>query len=96
MIESEAIKVLQRDLQIQIDNRCLSDGIEAIKVAIAALEKQVPLKPTSRFTGDEWICECPMCHGITDTPHEVIVESIRYCGWCGQRLDWSEELEEGE
>ena len=36
-------------------------------------------------------CKCPVCGGITDTPTEVIEECIQYCGWCGQRLDWSDE-----
>lgn len=38
MTESEAIKILQRDLQIQLENKALPDGIEAIEIAIQALE----------------------------------------------------------
>ena len=45
MTESEAIKILQRDLQIQLENKALPDGIEAIQIAIQALEKQMPKKP---------------------------------------------------
>ena len=30
------------------------------------------------------------CAGITYTPNEVVIESIRYCAWCGKKLDWSE------
>ena len=37
MNNQEARKVLQRDLQILIDNKSLPDGIEAMKVAISAL-----------------------------------------------------------
>ena len=55
-----------------------------------ALEKQIPKKPIERFTGDEWICECPVCKGLTYTPNEVVEDCIRYCGWCGQKLDWGE------
>ena len=44
MTESEAIKILQRDLQIQLENKALPDGIEAIQIAIQALEKQIPKK----------------------------------------------------
>ena len=47
MTESEAIKILQRDLQIQLENKALPDGIEAIQIAIQALEKQIPKKPKS-------------------------------------------------
>ena len=46
MTDSEAIEILKRDLQIQIENKALPDGIEAVKIAIQALEKQIPKKPT--------------------------------------------------
>lgn len=39
MTENEAKKVLERDLQIQIENGALPDGIEALTVAIQALEE---------------------------------------------------------
>ena len=64
---------------------------EAFSVAIQALEKQIPKRPIECFNGNEWICECPVCKGITDTPNEVEIECIQYCGWCGQKLDWSDE-----
>ena len=41
MTDSEAIEILKRDLQIQLENKALPDGIEAIKIAIQALEKQI-------------------------------------------------------
>ena len=44
MKENKAIKILQRDLQIQLENKALPDGIEAIQIAIQALEKQIPKK----------------------------------------------------
>ena len=54
MTESEAIKILQRDLQIQLENKALPDGIEAIQIAIQALEKQIPKKPiNNKHTGEE-------------------------------------------
>lgn len=60
----------------------------ALEMAVNALEKQEPQKPVEKFTGNEWVCECPTCGGQTDTPNEVMIESIQYCGCCGQRLDW--------
>ena len=53
MTESEAIKILQRDLEIQLENKALPDGIEAIQIAIQALEKQIPNKRDSY--------NCPVC-----------------------------------
>lgn len=90
MTESEAIEAIQFDLEIggEIHSQVLRDAID---VAIQALEKQIPKRPIEIFTGNEYICECPVCKGITDTPNEVEIECIQYCGWCGQKLDWSEE-----
>ena len=39
MNEQEAIKILKRDLAIQIENKALPDGIKAIETAIQALEE---------------------------------------------------------
>lgn len=74
MTESEAIKILQRDLEIQVKNKALTDGIEAIQIAIQALEKQIQKKRDSY--------NCPVCsHYFEDG------ESFTYCPECGQRLE---------
>lgn len=39
MTENDAIKILKRDLSIQIENKSLPDGIMAIEIAIKALEE---------------------------------------------------------
>ena len=71
--ENKAIKILQRDLQIQLENKALPDGIEAIQIAIQALEKQIPKKRDSY--------NCPVCsHYFEDG------ECFTYCPECGQRL----------
>ena len=41
MNNDEARKILKRDLDIMIQNKCLPDSIEAMKVAISALSKYV-------------------------------------------------------
>ena len=74
MTDSEAIKILQRDLQIQLENKALPDGIEAIQIAIQALEKQIPKKRNSY--------SCPICsHYFEDG------ECFTYCPECGKRLE---------
>ena len=87
MTESEAIKILQRDLEIQLENKALPDGIEAIQIAIQALEKQIPKKPVksenqvARYVNTYY---CPICNlGITGT------NIAKWCYHCGQKLDWS-------
>ena len=73
MTESEAIKILQRDLEIQVKNKALTDGIEAIQISIQALEKQIAKKRDSY--------NCPVCsHYFEDG------ECFTYCPECGQRL----------
>ena len=85
--ENKAIKILQRDLQIQLENKALPDGIEAIQIAIQALEKQIPKKPVksenqvARYVNTYY---CPICNlGITGT------NIAKWCYHCGQKLDWS-------
>ena len=67
---------------------------EALKVAIQALKKQIPKKPTPIdyekymdtvknalfLKGSYW---CPNCNHV--------VKCGTYCSDCGQKLDWSDE-----
>ena len=90
MTESEAIKILQRDLQIQLENKALPDGIEAIQIAIQALEKQIPKKPilaNNMMTKDKFLM-CPCCE--FRFPDSLVFLKTR-CWNCGQKLDWSDE-----
>lgn len=86
MTESEAIKYL----------KCLavygySLHQEAVEIAIKALEKQIPKKPTLEGDGyalggglvyDTWIC--PNC----EKDYEVDYQDYDYCPNCGQCIDW--------
>ena len=95
MTESEAIKILQRDLQIQLENKALPDGIEAIQIAIQALEKQIPKKPIMKqyFENleDEYLC-CPTCGEIlTDRIPSDNKTFYFHCMNCGQKFDWSDD-----
>ena len=94
MTESEAIKILQRDLQIQLENKALPDGIEAIQIAIQALEKQIPKKPIMKqyFENleDDYLC-CPTCGEIlTDRIPSDNKTFYFHCMNCGQKFDWSD------
>ena len=44
MTESEAKAILERDLNCLKQNKALPDSIEAMQIAINALEKQIPQK----------------------------------------------------
>ena len=69
-------------------------GNDGMGIAIQALEKQIPKKPTyegdgyapdGTFVFDEWICPC------CETRYEVDYDDYDYCPNCGQKIDWSDE-----
>lgn len=73
------------------------DNYEAIELAIQALEKQIPKKPTiidyKKYIGTlknaEFLRDaywCPNCRQA--------IKCGTFCNKCGQRLDWIEESEE--
>ena len=67
--------------------------VEALKVAVKALEKQIPKKPNiwgDGYADGEMIYDmydCPNC----EKSYEIDCEKYDYCPACGQRIDWSEE-----
>ena len=98
MTESEAIKIcntivfatsFSNPQGIPL-NTTKEELTEAIRMAIQALEKQVPMKVKN--SGEripfEWYCstcgELLCDDGYKDT-------YIKYCEHCGQKLDWSDE-----
>ena len=95
MTESEAIKILQRDLQIQLENKALPDGIEAIQIAIQALEKHIPkkpiMKPYYKDMEEEYLC-CPTCGEIlTDRIPMDNKDFYFHCLNCGQKFNWESD-----
>ena len=81
MTNEEAVNWIKysEDIQWNEGSECAK---EAIKLAIEALEKQIPKKPMEK---DGWLA-CPNC--------EISMSGRMYVPWCdncGQALDWSEE-----
>ena len=69
-------------------------GNDGMGIAIQALEKQIPKKPTyegdgyapdGTFVLDEWICPC------CGKRYKVDYDDYDYCPNCGQKIDWSDE-----
>ena len=60
---------------------------EALRMAISALEKQIPVKAT--FDSDMDYVECPVCCQLTNA--NGFPEDINYCYHCGQAFDWEGE-----
>lgn len=71
-----AVKVLHRGTEVVN---------EACRMAISALEKQIPMQKTEVHV-DEYIC--PAC-GAENSCNQGIVED-KFCPECGQALDWSD------
>ena len=74
-----------------------SAAVEHCNIAIEALEKQLPKKPTyegdgyasdGTFIWDEWLC------AHCGSRYEVDYDDYGYCPNCGQRIDWEEEENE--
>ncbi len=76
--------------------------IEALDIAISALEKQIPKKPilyskkkAEIKEGDYIYVKCPSCGEYILScfhypPWNEIQKSHKYCENCGQKLDWSD------
>jgi hypothetical protein len=92
MTKEEAIRRLKRIA----DNEAYADKFQdACRLAVAALEKQTPKKPTFEGDGyddngniiyDTWICPC------CEDRYEVDYERHNHCPTCGQTIDWSDTL----
>ena len=99
MTESEAIEELKYDCNelgkaIPCDTSCGCSFENAYEMAIQALEKQIPKKPTyegdgyapdGTFIWDEWLC--PSC----GKRYEIDYDDYDYCPNCGQKIDWSDK-----
>lgn len=65
---------------------------EPLRMAIEALEKQIPKIPNYEGDGyyngelvyDTWICPC------CGKDYEVEYDDYKYCPECGQAIDWCE------
>lgn len=59
-------------------------ALKAMRTAITALKKQIPQKP--RVDENDWYC-CRNC-GDTFSLINMVNNRNKYCGKCGQALDW--------
>ena len=94
MTDSEAKAILERDLNCLKQNKALPDSIEAMDMAIKALEKQIPKKPYIQQDNRNNDClECPFCDSFIGYECDCRDEhyQIDYCPNCGQAIDWSDE-----
>ena len=63
------------------------ENAEVFRMAIKALEKQIPKKAKQKLyleSDDMYVGQCPNCNFGMNS-------EMNYCDYCGQRLDWSED-----
>ena len=77
------------------------EHIESLKIAVHALEKQIPKKP-NKAIDSSWgtkkeVYVCPVCDYYLTQVHFIAPQKIEsnkeitYCETCGQAIDWSDE-----
>lgn len=88
MTPQEAIEFIKNEIHIDVrfcSNAKIDKTIEACNLAISALEKQIPKKPTIKKSVkvNAFTLRCPNCEAVlqADSP---------CCRYCGQALDWSD------
>ena len=62
-----------------------------INVAIKALEKQIPKKPTLIKIPNTSFCKAHIRYGCPICGKHLNYGELLHCGECGQAIDWSEE-----
>lgn len=92
MTESEAIKEFEQNIQLTFGSS-ISD--EASKMAIKAIEKQIPKKPIEY---EDKFYACPVCKNPVMHKWEKYntklmdkLNGLPVCLNCLQKLDWSDE-----
>ena len=93
MTEQEAIKIFKDRLELTDYRKQVPEYYKAMELAVKALEKQIPKKPTEeQIDFEEFVCICPTCKYTCEYGFEDFRDrKYEYCPMCGQKLDWGEE-----
>lgn len=106
MTESEAIKELKEDIALYDNETTRLDAsigtpdrnlIDALEMAIQALERQIPMKPVRKLRSGmgndyrDYYCTCGRFIGYEPEVHHYIKNGtipFGYCSGCGRKIDW--------
>jgi predicted RNA-binding Zn-ribbon protein involved in translation (DUF1610 family) len=67
--------------------KAFEGNLELEQIAISALEKQIPKKPTEI----DYDCNCFVCPSCGETIYASDnLETHKYCLECGQAINWTE------
>ena len=81
MTENEAIELIENDLKLH--SKDLSSKYKnGLRMAINALEKQIPKKPEMEKYTKRELYFCPIC--------STEVTDYKYCPHCGQKIELGE------
>lgn len=84
----EAMKILEKDIHTDVPKAAISTRKHdtALRMALVALEKQIPVKPIilDALNGDIDYT-CPLCGKNVMSDAE---SRSNYCGECGCKFDW--------
>ena len=93
MTNEKALKDLKRQVELWGKGTDFAYSLPPLKIAIKALEKQIPKKPDLEGDGYDENGElvydtgyCPNCRH----EFEVYYDATKYCPNCGQALDWGD------
>ena len=84
--------ILTNHFDGMVDVKAIVGGNEetmAMKLAVEALEKQIPKKVILGYDEHDSIC-CPNCKGELMSMDWYDHWKCNYCELCGQALDWSD------
>ena len=96
MTESEAIIQFKERLNISDYKEQIPEYYEAMEIAINALEKQIPKKPTFQYNLSDTVSvfECD-CGKTIKVRHDAGVmannDAPKFCDNCGKKFNWESE-----
>lgn len=85
-MEDKKLKETKSYLKTVLENlKVITIEVDDARIFIDLIDKQLPKKPkiiNHQLWGD--FALCPTCNKYCE------ISKLKYCGHCGQKLDWSE------
>ena len=91
MTNEEAIRIIKTAIA-EVEWEYPMEYAVAFEEAIAALEKQIPKKPKNVRNDCDGMkaFDCPCCGEFSGYYAVLPARTSKYCGCCGQAIDWGD------